>query len=125
MWRAVRLYLDGYNKVWEANAPFKNASEELTNAINQALDALQTQTGSSKGFSGLRAEQETEAIEKVLAIARCAGAYGLDTGNSFLVGAMGQGKSSLRQNRKSILLVRVRDIMREACIIARPWCLMG
>jgi hypothetical protein len=114
MWKVVRQHLDAYHSLWASLKPFANASAALTGAIEDARATLKVQGLGTKGMSEKRRALQAEAIYKVVGIARCTGAYALDTGNHVLLEAVHAGKGVLSQYGQNVLAATLHRIMATA-----------
>jgi hypothetical protein len=114
MWRVVRQHLDAHGSVWMSHRPFVDASNELTGAIQKAKDVLQVQSTGTKGVSGERRAQQLAAINKVVAIAGCAAAYALKTGNHVLFEQVREQKGVLRRFGQHVLTATLSRMMEAA-----------
>ena len=114
MWRAVDLHLGANNSIWNANGPFAQAAAALSHAISDAWVAIEKQVDGSKGVSSRREAMQQEAVNRVVAIARLAKAFALNTDNRELLHAERLGKGSLEIKSQAALIATLRSMVNAA-----------
>ena len=119
MWRTVLFYLYTKIQVWSGNVALTEAIDELKAVIERAQAALSVQTSRSAGTTSERVVKSEGAIEKVLAVTRCAMAYALGTGDVVLLDAVRYTMTGLKHLPQNELIATLGNMLKATQAVAR------